>query len=162
MNNVETNIEDVYNKFLELNAREMNKTIKKALVAGAKELKTQTITNLDDSILVKGSSMNDLHEGIGIGKVQGDYGEDLEIKVNIMGKKVGHGSDSRLIWLEKGTKERFATTKNSETLLKPRSTGHIEGKYFFREANSDVMSKIDQIYTSAIDKTIDKINKTKI
>lgn len=162
MDNVSTNIEEVYQKFLKLNAGEMNKALKSALVAGAKELKAETISNLDSSILVKGSGMNDLHEGVGVGKVKGDYGEELEIKVNIMGKKLVHGGrDGRLRWLEKGTNNRYAETLNGEKLIKPRFTGKIQGKYFFKSANDSVISKLDNIYTQAIDKAINKINKNK-
>ena len=162
MDNFSTNIEEVYNRFLQLNATEMNKSLKAALVAGAKELKDQTISNLDSSILIKGSSMNDLHEGVNIGKVHGEYGEDLEIKVNIMGKKFSRGRDGRLRWLEKGTLDRYAESKNGQKLIKPRYTGKMEGKYFFKSANDSISTKLDQIYTQAIDKAIDKINKTNI
>lgn len=162
MNNFETNIEEVYEKFLELNAKEMNKAIKSALVAGAKELQKQTISNLDNSILVKGNSMNDLHEGVRIGKVRGEYGEDLEVKVNIMGKNFGRGSDGRLRWIETGTVNRQNLTKGGSSLNKPRNTGHMTGKYFFKSANEMVLSIIEAIYAQAMDQTIEKINNTKI
>ena len=161
MNNVETNIEEVFQKFIQLNATEMNKALKKALIAGAKELKGQTISNLDTSVLVK-NDMNILHEGVGIGKVKGEYGEDLEVKVNIMGKKFTRGRDGRLRWIEKGTTDRYVSEVNGEKLLKPRYTGKMTGKYFFKSANDTVIPKLDQIFASEIDKTIDKINKTKI
>lgn len=162
MDNFETNIEEVYEKFLQLNSREMNKAIKSALVAGAKELRKTTITNLDNSILVKGSSMNDLHEGVRIGKVKGEYGEDLEILVNIMGKRYYKGSDGRLRWLETGTQNRQNLTKGGTKLNTPRNTGQIQGRYFFRSANDSVISIIQAIYARELDKAIEKINKTKI
>lgn len=162
MDNFETNIEEVYEKFLELNAKEMNKAIKSALVAGAKELQKKTISNLDESILVKGNSMKDLHEGVRMGKVKGEYGEDLEVKVNIMGKNTGRGSDGRLRWLEVGTTNRQNLTKGGTQLSKPRNTGQMTGKYFFKSANDMVLSIIEAIYAQAMDQAIEKINKTKI
>lgn len=162
MNSFTTNIEETYNKFLQLNAKEMTGALKHALVAGAKELKKQTIFNLDNSILVKGTSMNDLHEGVFVGKVNGEYGEDLEIKVNIMGKKYFRGRDGRLRWLEKGTQERQNLTKNGSPLQKPRRTGSITGKFFFASAINEVFPLLDSIYLHEIDKAIDKVNTAKI
>lgn len=162
-NGLSTNIEELYDKFLKLNSSEMTKTLKKALVEGARELKNTTISNLDSSILVKGTSMDALHSGVQIGKVKGEYGEDLEVKVNIMGNKLVHGGrDRRLMWLENGTDDRYTKTWKGKELNKPRYTGRMTGKFFFKSANDAVIPRLDQIYASTIDKTIDKINKTKI
>ena len=163
---LETNIEEVFNAFCDLTQKEMKGVVKKAIGKAEKELKTQTVTNLISSINERGRSRfmydDSIEDAVMASKVKGDYGEELEGKVHIMGTRDKGSGTYRARFLEKGTKIRAAKTWKGKPLQKQRNLGSIKPKWFFRSANATVLPQIERIYMAEIDKAIQKINNTKI
>lgn len=174
---LECDVEEVFNKFINLTAEEMQKATKRALVAGAKELQRKTKENLSGTIKNRNNEhwydgklivYNDrIDDAVRRGKVVDDAGEELSTSVHIMGtRKTGSGT-YRARFLEKGTRQRFAKhyrDRNGQlkTYKKPRYLGSIKGRWFFRNAQQSVFPNLPSIYLKEIDKTINKLNNTKI
>lgn len=165
---IETNVEEVFAAFCDLTQKEMKGVVRKAIGKAEQELKKQTQANLSSSILLRGRSsgkyVDNIDDAVMASKVRGEYGEELEGKVHIMGKKGKKGDGSgqfRARFLEKGTKERTARTYKGKPLKKERSLGFIKPKWFFRSANATVLPQIERLYMAEIDKAIQKINSKK-
>lgn len=174
----ECNVEEVFNKFMELTASEMEKATKKALTAGAAELVRHTKSNLTASLNERGHQHwyngkiivynNQVEDAVMQGKgTNGDFEEVMSKTVHIMGKNRTGSGTYRTRFLEKGTKERYATHARNKRhelveLKKPKHLGRINGKWFFKNAQNEVFPNLPDIYMREIDKAIDKINKTKI
>lgn len=165
-NGLETNIEEVFNQFCELTQTEMKKVVRKAIGKAENELKIQTKANLDASIQVRGRSQgqfnDEIDDAVIATKVNGDYGDELEGKVHIMGNRKSGSGTYRARFLEKGTKDRYAKTYKGQPLKKERFLGAVTPKWFFRSANAQVFPQVERIYMAEIDKAIQKINNTKI
>lgn len=161
----ETNIAEVFEKFVNLTTAEMSKAMKRALNTAAKRLQQQTKTNLEGVIKQHGSTMprfNDyLKEGVIRYGAKGAYDEDLTATVHIMGKHDSGTSTFILRMLENGTKERYATKYKGAPLIKPRYTGAIKPMKFFKAANDMIEPQLEHIYTEEIGAAIQKINATK-
>lgn len=162
----ETNIEEVFNAFCDLTQKEMRGVVRKAIAKGEQELKKQTKANLASSIQNRGRSeglFNDeIDDAVIAGKIKGEYGEELEGKVHIMGTRKSGSGTYRARFLEKGTKERYAKTWKGQALKKERYLGAVTPKWFFRSANSQVLPQMERIYMAEIEKAIQKINNTKL
>ena len=170
----ETNIEQVFNSFCQLTQKEMTSAVRKALRTGAVTLKKQTQENLTSSLSTrnnpqwyKGKSItfnDDIEDAVRISKINNGYGdgEEMSIKVHIMGTRDSGSGTYRARFLEKGTKQRYAKTLKGKSLKKPRYIGRIAPKWFFRNANAQVEPQLQRIYIEAIDKACQKINNTKL
>lgn len=170
----ETNVEQVFESFCALTQKEMTGAVKKALRSGAVALKKQTQQNLTSSLETrnnrhwyKGKEVfynDEIEDAVRIGKMNNGYGdgEDISIKVHIMGSRDKGSGTFRARFLEKGTKERKARTYKGKPLKDERSLGFIRPKWFFRSANAQVEPQLQRIYMTAIDKACQKINKTKL
>lgn len=170
----ETNIEETFNAFCELTGKEMTSAVKKALRAGASTLKKQTKQNLTSSLSkrnnphwYKGKQIeynDELEDAVRIGRINNGYGdgEDLSVKVHIMGTRKEGSGTYRARFIEKGTRDRYAKTYKGRPLKKPRYLGKITGKWFFRSANEQVEPELERIYMTAIDNACRKINNTKL
>lgn len=162
---IETNVEEVFAAFCDLTQKEMKGVVRRAIGKAEQELKKQTQANLSSSILLRGRSsgkyMDDIDDAVMASKVRGEYGEELEGKVHIMGTRKDGSGTFRARFLEKGTKERKARTYKGKPLKKERSLGFIKPKWFFRSANATVLPQIERLYMAEIDKAIQKINSKK-
>ena len=162
---IETNVEEVFAAFCDLTQKEMKGVVRRAIGKAEQELKKQTQANLSSSILLRGRSsgkyMDDIDDAVMASKVRGEYGEELEGKVHIMGTRKDGSGTFRARFLEKGTKERKARTYKGKPLKKERSLGFIKPKWFFRSANATVLPQIERLYMAEIDKAIQKINSRK-
>lgn len=174
----ECNIEDTFNKFMNLTRKEMQGTVRKALVMGAKELQKQTKTNLTQSVVnrnnphwYKGNLVtysDKMEDAVRLGRYdKGGYVGDQSIKVHIMGTRNTGSGTYRARFIEKGTKERYAKTarnRNHELirLKKPKRLGRISGRWFFKNAQQQVIPSLPGLYMREIDKTINKLNNTQI
>lgn len=174
---LECNIEETFAKFADLTASEMNKAVKKALRAGAKELQQQTKANMtavmqnrnnqhwyDGKIVIYGDKMED---AVMLSKIDGSFDEELSQRVHIMGSRKSNSGTFRARFLEKGTKDRYAKHgRNKQHAVieykKPKYLGKITGKWFFKNAQQTVFPNLQSIYMKEIDKTVDKLNKAKI
>lgn len=164
MTGLETNIEEVWAKFQELTTNEMTKAIKRALNKGAVELKELTKSNFLSSGIAQHSpesKYNDsLEDGIRMRKAQGNYDEDFYSIVHILGTRASDSGTFRLRFFEKGTQDRFQQSIHGKPLQKQRYIGKIKPKWFFKSANQQIESQLDQIYLNEIDKAIEKVNNT--
>lgn len=164
MNSFETNIEEVWAKYQELTTNEMTKAIKRALNKAAVELKELTKNNFLASGINSHSpesKYNDsLEDGVRMIKARGNYDEDFYSTVHILGTRASDSGTFRLRFFEKCTRDRFQTSIHGKPLQKPRYIGQIKPKWFFKTANSQIESQLDQIYLTEIDKAIEKVNRT--
>lgn len=170
----ETNIDEVFNAFCDLTQKEMNSAVKKALRAGASTLKKQTRQNITSSLTTRNNPhwyrgksiyyIDEMEDAVRIGRMNNGYGdgEDLSLKVHIMGTRAEGSGTYRARFIEKGTKERYAKTWKGKPLRKPRYLGKINGKWFFKAANAQVEPELERIYMAAINKACQKINNTKL
>jgi len=176
-NGLECNIEEVFDKYCSLTQKEMNKAVRSALRAGARELQKTTKSNLSSSLKTRDNThwyngkiifYNDkVEDAVLISKIDGSFDEELSQKVHIMGTRNSGSGTYRTRFLEKGTKERYAKHgRNREheliNLKKPRRLGSIKGKWFFKSAQNSVFPSLPTIYMNEINKAVDKINNTKI
>lgn len=157
-NTIETNAKEVYDKFVDLELKEMKKAIKAGITKNRQFLRNKA----------RGYFKSDYPNAAKIGKyrdsmIQGvryykkiyeDKDGDMLAIVTI-GSNFKSGSGSfRIIMFENGTKQR--TTK------KGYKRGEIKPSNFFKRANTDLEMVQESNLIAAINKTIDKINKTKI
>lgn len=174
---LECNVEEVFSQFMDLTAKEMNTTVRRALRAGGKELQKQTRKNAKAGI----NSRNNTHwydgkiityddkieDAVRLSKIDGDFGSELSQKVHVMGSRAKYSGTYRFRFLEKGTKQRYAKYYRDKggkrmALKKPRYLGRIQGRWFFKNAQSQVFPNLEKIYMNEIDKTIQKLNQVKI
>lgn len=173
----ECNVEQMFNRFMDLTSKEMQKTVKKALYAGAKELQKQTQSNLSASLVKRDNihwydgkkvTYNDKAEdAVRIGRWNGGSVDEQSTSVHIMGSRNSGSGTYRVRFLEKGTKVRYLTRVRNKkhelvTLKKAKSLGAIKGKWFFKNAQQQIIPQLPSIYMREIDKTIQKLNNTKI
>lgn len=174
---LECNIEEVFEKFMNLTTQEMNKAVRSGLRAGAKELQKQTKANAKAGIKTHGNTAyyngqiitynDEVEDAVMISKIDGDFGEELSQKVHVMGRRKSGSQTYKFRFLERGTKERYAKhyrDKNGQlqSLKKPRYLGRIDGRWYFKNAQSSVLPQLQNIYMRKIDETINKLNNTKI
>ena len=174
---LECNIEEVFGKFMDLTAKEMNKAVRSALRAGAKELQKQTKANAKAGIKTTNNTayydgkivtyIDDVVDAVMISKVDGTYGEELSQRVHVMGTKKSGSQTYKFRFLEKGTKERYArhyrdSRGQLQNLKKPRYLGRIGGNWYFKNAQSSILPNLQNIYMKKIDETINKLNSTKL
>jgi HK97 gp10 family phage protein len=164
MINLETNIEEMWEKFQNLTTSEMTKAIKRALNKAAVILKDLTKNNFLASGINSHSpesKYNDsLEDGVRMIKARGNYDEDFYSTVHIMGTRASDSGTFRLRFFEKGTQDRFQQSIHGKPLQKPRYIGRIKPYWFFKNANQQIESQIDNIYLAEIDKATEKVNST--
>lgn len=173
----ECNLENTFNAFMELTTKEMQNTVKKALKKGAVKLKEQTKSNFSTGIKSHGNphwydgnriTYNDeVEDAVRVGRYTNSYGEEQSISVHIMGTRDSSSGTFRARFLEKGTKERYARkgrNRNHEliTLKKPKRLGRINGGWYFKNAQTQVIPELPSLFMQEIDKCINKLNNTKI
>lgn len=174
---LECNFEDTFEKFMDLTADEMKKTVRRALRAGAKELQSQTKSNMQSVIMThdnphwyRGTRINyndDITDAVRIGRIEDVFGEELTQKVHIMGTRADGSGTYRARFLEKGTKQREARKKwkdgeNIGEYKKARNLGQITPRWFFKSAQQSVLPRLESIFIREIDKTVQKLNNEKI
>lgn len=175
----ECDIEQMYSKFVTLTQTQMTSALKRGLRAGAKALQAQTRQNLTGTIHTRNNPHwydgkrvfynDEIEDAVRIGKIKGGgYGgnaDDLEATVHIMGTRASGSGSYRARFLEMGTKERFAKHYRDrkhqlKTYKKPKKLGRINGRWYFKAAQSTVLPTIESIYIKEIDKAINKINNS--
>lgn len=157
-NTVETNAKEVYDKFVDLELKEMKKAIKAGITKNRTFLrnKARSYFKSDYPNAAKiGKYKDSMIQGVRYyKKIYEDKEGDMMGIVSI-GSNFKSGSGSfRIVMFENGTKQR--TTK------KGYNRGEIKASHFFKKANMDLQTVQESNLIAAINKTIDKINKTKI
>lgn len=157
-NTIETNAKEVYDKFVDLELKEMKKAIKAGITKNRTFLrnKARTYFKSDYPNAAKiGKYKDSMIQGVRYyKKIYEDKDGDMCAIVSI-GSNFKSGSGSfRIVMFENGTKQR-ATKKGY-------NRGSITASHFFKKANMDLENVQESNLIAAINKTIDKINKTKI
>lgn len=170
MNNkgITTNAAEVYDKFLELNFKEMGKALKGGLRKALRVIQRKTKSNLSGAFRntnKRNIKYDDtLQKNVRVTKIYVNQDGTVVGKVRIdSNKKKGSGS-FRLPILERGnfkTKPRYAKTYNGKDLKKKRKTGNITGKYFFKHAVDSSKSEFQNNLINEVNNAIDKINNSK-
>lgn len=157
-NTVETNAKEVYDKFVDLELKEMKKAIKAGITKNRTFLrnKARSYFKSDYPNAAKiGKYKDSMIQGVRYyKKIYEDKEGDL-LGIVTIGSNFKSGSGSfRIVMFENGTKKR-ATKKGY-------NRGEIKPSNFFKRANMDLEMVQESNLIAAINKTIDKINKTKI
>ena len=157
-----------FNEFKEVAKDEIINGVKKAMRKAAREIQKQTIENARAGIKTYNNHPNGEYEqdsildAVRVGKLQDNYDEDeMSIKVHVMGNGRENSKTFRFRFLEKGTKERYATTYKGKPLAEARRLGKIPkngppARYFGRAKQS--VNVLD-IYLQEVEKAIDKVNE---
>lgn len=158
MNNIETNAKEVYDKFVDLELKEMKKAIKAGITKNRTFLrnKARSYFKSDYPNAAKiGKYKDSMIQGVRYyKKIYEDKEGDL-LGIVTIGSNFKSGSGSfRIVMFENGTKKR-ATKKGY-------NRGEIKPSNFFKRANMDLEMVQESNLIAAINKTIEKINKTKI
>lgn len=156
---LEVDVLEMFNKFKELTAKEMDRAVKKAITKAAREIRDKTIQNAESSIKTYNNHPDDPYNGDSIldaprvTKIEDRYDEDsVSIKVHVMGSQKSDSQTYRFRFLEKGTKDRKYYTKNG----KEKKIGRIKPRHYFRQANEE--TNVESIYVKEISEAINKIN----
>lgn len=164
---LETDFTETWNQFKNLSTKEILDAVKRAMRKSAKAIKEATLQNARAGIKTYNNHPNGKYEqgsildAVRISKMRDWYDDELSIKVHVMGDGKENSKTFRFRFLEKGTKERVATTYKGKPLTKTRSLGKIPkdgppARYFGR-AKSSV--NVQEIFLKEIQKAIDNINK---
>lgn len=152
-----------FNEFKDVAKYEIIDGVKRAMRKAAREIQKQTIENARAGIKTYNNHPNGEYEqdsildAVRVGKLQDNYDEDeMYIKVHVMGNGRENSKTFRFRFLEKGTKERYATQQKGRQLNKPRYLGKIAPRRYFRDARNSV--NVWDIYLQEIEKAIDKVN----
>ena len=157
-NTVETNAKEVYDKFVDLELKEMKKAIKAGITKNRTFLrnKARSYFKSDYPNAAKiGKYKDSMIQGVRYyKKIYEDKEGDL-LGIVTIGSNFKSGSGSfRIVMFENGTKKR-ATKKGY-------NRGEIKPSNFFKRVNMDLEMVQESNLIAAINKTIDKINKIKI
>lgn len=164
---LELDLIDTWNRFRELTTEEMLNGVKRGMRKTAKQIQTMTVDNAELGIKTynnhpQGKYYTSKYEeesildAVRVGKIQEPSDEDMFIKVHVMGTGKPASKTFRFRFLEKGTKERYAQTRNGKALNKPRYLGRIQPRRYFAKAVNNV--DIEAIYLKEIQKSVDKVN----
>lgn len=163
------NSDYIWKQYCELTRTEMNRAVRNALRAGAKVLQQRTRENVTTGIKTRNNhpglpyNKGNIEDAVRLGKIESGYGSlatDASITVSIYGTKKADSKTFRLRFLEKGTKDRYQKSYSGKPLQKPRYLGKITGRWFFKNAQREVIPNLDDVYLAEIVKTINKINST--
>lgn len=160
---LEVDVLEMFNKFKELTAKEMDMAVKKAITKAAREIREKTVQNAESGIKTYNNHPDGPYNGDTIldaprvSRIEDRYDEDsLSIKVHVMGTRKSDSQTYRFRFLEKGTKDRYQLTYRGKELKKPRYLGSIKPRHYFRKANEE--TNVESIYVKEIDEAINKIN----
>lgn len=160
---LEVDVLEMFNKFKELTAKEMDRAVKKAITKAAREIRDKTVENAESGIKTYENHPDDGYNGDTIldaprvSRIEDRYDEDsVSIKVHVMGSRKSDSQTYRFRFLEKGTKDRYQLTYKNQRLKNPRYIGRITPRHYFRRANEE--TNVESIYVKEIDEAINKIN----
>ena len=154
----ETNMSEVYEKFIKLNTKEMGRALKSGVRKGLLFIRNKTRAKFR-SLFPSGSKVNPkyrdkLIDGIRATKVKDDKKDGVKGFVLITSnRKTGSGS-YRLVFLEGGTVERKTR--------KGYNRGSITASYFFTSTVNQNEDNYRKTVVKELDKAVDKINKANL
>lgn len=163
---IETNATKVYKQFLELSSKEMKKSLSSGLRKALTAVKKEGVINLN-SVIRNANKKNPkysdtLQSGVRLTRIWENQDGAIVGKVlNTSNRKSGSGS-FRLPILESGSYkvgERFAKTYKGVPLKKKRSTGVLQGKFYFKKTMNEMESYYQSTMNKAIEDAVNKINR---
>lgn len=153
-----TNMDEVYEKFIKLNVREMGRALKTGVRKGLLLIRNKARQRFR-ALFPPGTKQNPLYrdkliDGIRATKVQDDKKEGVKGYVLITSnRRTGSGS-YRLVFLEGGTVQRFTR--------KGYNRGSIAASYFFTTTVDSNQNAYKKTVISEIDKAVNKINQANL
>lgn len=161
----ETNAVDYYEEFRKLTVDEMHRALKKGVAKALKKIQKEAVSNLksnyNNTDIVNPKYNDTLASGIRVSKIKTNSSGVIEgvVRAHSNGK---HGSGTyRLHFLEQGTRERYAKTRNGKPLKKHAYRGKIVARKFFKPAVDANLAIWDSIIEEEVEKAINKINNRK-
>lgn len=173
----ECNLENTFNSFMNLTSKEMQKTVKKVLKKGAVQLRDQTRENFKSGIKTHDNPhwydgkritySDEIEDAARVGKFSNDYEDEQSITVHIMGSRDSGSGTYRARFLELGTRERYARKGRNRkheliSLKKPRYLGKIQGRWYFKNAQNQIIPQLPSLFMNEIEKTVNKLNNTNV
>lgn len=168
----ECDIQKVFSEYCQFTSNQMDKAVKRALYAGAKQLQAKTKENATAGMKTRNNKQwyngqiitftDKIEDAVMIGKYNGDFETEQSLTVHVMGNRKKGSGTYRFRFLEKGTKNREAKTYKGKPLKKNRNLKSISGQWWFKNAQQEVFPNLPGIYMGEIQKTVEKINNTKI
>lgn len=164
--NIETDAVEVMDKFRKFTAKEMKKCLTSAVRSGGRQLVKETKNTLRKSVKNTNKhnpKYNDtLQQGVRMTRVYVGKDGTIATKVRIdSNRKSGSGS-FRLMILEQGnykTRPRYAYTRTPNHRIAHR--GNVKAYNFFSSARDMFLFQYDKIFTTNLNKSINKINNKK-
>lgn len=153
-----TNMDEVYEKFIKLNVREMGRALKTGVRKGLLLIRNKARQRFR-ALFPSGTKQNPLYrdkliDGIRATKVRDDKKEGVKGYVLITSnRRTGSGS-YRLVFLEGGTVQRFTR--------KGYNRGSIAASYFFTTTVDSNQNAYKKTVISEIDKAVNKINQANL
>ena len=158
----ETNAVDYYEEFRKLTVDEMNRALRKGVSRALNKIKKDAIQNLQanyrNTDIVNPKYNDTLVSGIRVSRIKTGANGVIEgtVRAHSNGK---HGSGTyRLHFLEQGTKDRYAKTRNGKPLRKSAYRGKIVARKFFKPAVDATVAQWETIINEEVEKAINKIN----
>lgn len=153
-----TNMDEVYEKFIKLNVREMGRALKAGVRKGLLLIRNKARQRFR-ALFPSGAKQNPLYrdkliDGIRATKVQDDKKDGVKGYVLITSnRRTGSGS-YRLVFLEGGTVQRHTR--------KGYNRGSIAASYFFTSAVNSNQNTYKETVINEIDKAVNKINQANL
>jgi len=153
-----TNMDEVYEKFIKLNVREMGRALKTGVRKGLLLIRNKARQRFR-ALFPSGTKQNPLYrdkliDGIRATKVQDDKEDGVKGYVLITSNRRSGSGSYRLVFLEGGTVQRYTR--------KGYNRGSIAASYFFTTTVDSNQGQYDETVLRELDKAIDKINQANL
>ena len=162
---IKTDATKVYNDFLKLNQKQMKKSLSSGLRKALTAVKKQAVANLN--ALVRNAKKRNpkytdtLQSGVRLTRIWENRDGAIVGKVTIISNRKSGSGSFRLPILESGSYkvgERFAKTYNGKPLKKKRSTGVLQGRFYFKQTQNEMEGFFQSTMDKSIEDAVNKIN----
>ena len=153
-----TNMDEVYEKFIKLNVREMGRALKTGVRKGLLLIRNKARQRFR-ALFPSGTKQNPLYrdkliDGIRATKVRDDKKDGVKGFVLITSNRRPGSGSYRLVFLEGGTVQRFTR--------KGYNRGSIAASYFFTTTVDSNQGRYGETVLRELDKAVDKINQANL
>lgn len=153
-----TNMDEVYEKFIKLNVREMGRALKTGVRKGLLLIRNKARQRFR-ALFPSGTKQNPLYrdkliDGIRATKVQDDKKDGVKGFVLITSNRRPGSGSYRLVFLEGGTVQRYTR--------KGYNRGSIAASYFFTTTVDSNQGQYGETVLRELDKAVDKINQANL
>ena len=153
-----TNMDEVYEKFIKLNVREMGRALKTGVRKGLLLIRNKARQRFR-ALFPSGTKQNPLYrdkliDGIRATKVQDDKKDGVKGFVLITSNRRPGSGSYRLVFLEGGTVQRYTR--------KGYNRGSIAAYYFFTTTVDSNQGRYGETVLRELDKAVDKINQANL